>query len=150
VIGLALIGGAALATRRRAIAAVFAVAYLLIALPAAWSVTTWHLERSLRVKNLVLSVVEIHRRQPDKAILLTGVDTDLFFAGIADLPFELYGIKNVYLAPGADQPIRDEGRLAHKYVLPAEQTRLALAAGNAAVYDASGPVLKNVSSRFSR
>jgi hypothetical protein len=140
--GLAMLGGAAIAKLRKPLAFPIAALYLAISLPAAWMVTTWHYERSQAVKNLVLGVVEIHEHTPGKAILLRGVGSDLFMAGVADLPFELYGIRDVYLTPGT------EGRLQQRYALPLDKTREMLDAGKAVVYDASGPVLRNVTSLY--
>ena len=147
-LGLALLGGAALVSRFRWTAAIAAALYLCISLPASWAVMSWHLARSEAVRNLVLGVVEIHSAQPTRVILLSGVSTDLFFAGIADLPFELYGIRQVYLAPGADAQIADGGRLAPRYVLPPHKAHEVLDAGRASVYDASGPVLKNITTQW--
>ncbi len=118
--------------------------YLAFHLPAAWMTVSWHRERSLRTRDVVEAVVEIHRARPHQAILLTGVDTETFEAAIADLPFELYGIKDVRLAPGAERSIRDSRGLAPLYVMPLGEAVAAAEAGRAAVYDISGPRVRNV------
>jgi hypothetical protein len=148
VFGLALLGGAAMAAKRRWIASIAVALYLAVSLPAAWMVTSWHYARSQSVKRLVLGVVAIHENEPGKAILLTGVNTDLFLAGMADLPFELYGIRDVYLVPGSEDEIHDSGRFAHYFVLPKDKTRELLDAGKAVVYDAAGSALRNVTTLY--
>ena len=97
--------------------------YLAVSLPAAWDVTTWHHARSHLARDLVLRVVEYDRAHPGKTLLLTGMDTDQFTAGFADLPFELYGMHNVFLAPGAERNIHDAGGIAPLYVLAPEKAR---------------------------
>ncbi len=118
--------------------------YLAFHLPAAWMTVSWHRERSHRARDVVEAVVEIHRNRPQQAILLTGVDTATFEAAIADLAFELYGISNVRLAPGAERTIRDSGGLAPLYVMPLDKALAEVEAGRAAVYDLSGPRVRNV------
>ncbi|HTA71849.1 MAG TPA: hypothetical protein VK776_26385, partial [Bryobacteraceae bacterium] len=111
-IGLAIVLGAALASRWRSAAILVGAFYLAVSLPAAWDVTSWHYARSHTARDLVLKVVNYDRTHPGKTLLLTGMDTDQFSAGFADLPFELYGMHNVFLAPGADRNIHDAGGIA--------------------------------------
>jgi hypothetical protein len=120
-IGLAIVLGAALASRWRAAAIVIGAFYLAVAAPAAWNVTSWHYARSHLARDLVLKVVKYDRANPGKTLLLTGMDTDQFSAGFADLPFELYGMHNIFLAPGADRNIHDAGGIAPLYVVPPEK-----------------------------
>jgi hypothetical protein len=120
-IGLAIVLGAALASRWRAAAILVGAFYLAVSLPAAWDVTSWHYARSHTARDLVLGVVNYDRAHPGKTLLLTGMDTDQFSAGFADLPFELYGMHNVFLAPGADRNIHDAGGIAPLYVVPPEK-----------------------------
>jgi len=144
---LAAVGGFAWGGKNRKWAAFPIAVYLAVNLPAAWQTVSWHHARSQRAREVVEAVLEIHRQRPGQTILLTGVDTDTFLGTIADLPFDLYGIRSVYLAPGADAAIHDGGRLAPKYVLPFRQALEQIGSGRAAVYDISGPVVRNVTRR---
>ena len=150
-IGLALMGAWVAAARGRwKVAAFVPVAlYAAFSVPAAHAVSRWHYERSRAVEDLVLGVAEAHRAAPDKTILLTGVGTDVFLAGMVDLPFRLLEIPRVYLAPGAEARIQAPADLLRKFVLPAALARAELEAGRAVVYDAGGPVLRNVTRRWS-
>jgi hypothetical protein len=134
-IGLAIILGSAFASRWRAIAFAVGALYLAVSLPAAWDVAAWHHARSHLARDLVLGVVEYNRAHPGKTLLLTGMDTDQFLAGFADLPFELYGMHNVFLAPGADRNIHDPAGIARLYVVPPEK-----AAAQTVVLDISKPI----------
>jgi hypothetical protein len=131
--GLAIILGAALASRWRASAFAIGVFYLAVSLPAAWNVAGWHYARSHVARDLVLGVVNYDRAHPGKTLLLTGMDTDQFYAGFADLPFELYGMHNVFLAPGADQNIHDAAGIAPLYVLAQQKARPLLESGQAVI-----------------
>jgi hypothetical protein len=149
-IGLALMGAWVAAARGRwKIAAFVPVAlYAGFSVPAAHAVSRWHFERSRAVEDLVLGVAEAHRAAPDKTILLTGVGTDVFLAGMVDVPFRLLEIPHVYLAPGAEARIQAPADLLRKFVLPEALARAELEAGRAVVYEAGGPVLRNITRRW--
>ena len=129
---LAIVLAGAIASRPR-IGAAVAVAYLAISLPAAWETEAWHSARSHVSGDLVTGIVKYNREHPGKTILVTGISTEQFVTGFADLPFELYGMHNVYLAPGADRNIQDGRGIAYLYVLPAERFD-----GKEVVLDVSG------------
>src|SRR3954453_14273846 len=97
-IGIAVLGAFAVSRPRWRILAVACVLiYLGASLPAALTVTRWQHARGERMENLVLGVKEIHNADPRRIILLSGIDTDLFWSGIADLPFRALSIPRVYL-----------------------------------------------------
>ena len=54
----------------------------------------------MRVRNLVEGVARAHELHAAQAILLDGVDTDLFWNGVLDRPFRLFGLDHIYLAAG--------------------------------------------------
>lgn len=135
-IGMALV--AASAVRVTPWAALAAVAWITFAAPKAWEISQWHHARGELAKNLVLGVAEIRLLEPARPILLTGVSTDQFFAAIVDAPFRTLEIPAVYLAPGH----QIDSEFANLYTLPEGLARRGV------VYDASGPVLKNVTSRY--
>jgi hypothetical protein len=136
-VGIAAALAAALAKRPRLIAPI-ALFYVACGFPAGWHIVRWHHERSHLSRSLVLGVVEYSRAHPGKTLLLTGMDTDQFHAGYADLPFELFGMKNVFLAPGGDRNIQDSTGIAPLYVLDPKKASPLLASGDAVVLDISG------------
>jgi hypothetical protein len=154
VIGLAILGGWAIACAWRSgvawrLATTVCVAvYLGTSLPATWAITRWHHERGTRVEDLVLGVAEIHEQEPGKTILLAGIDTDLFWSGIADAPFRVMEIPHVYLVPGSEARIQGPPGLVARYVLPQGLALRALREGRAVVYQADGPVLRNATARY--
>jgi hypothetical protein len=153
-IGLAILGGWAIACAWHSrlawgVATALCVAlYLGTSLPATWAITRWHHERGTRVEDLVQGVAEIHEKEPGKTILLAGIDTDLFWSGIADAPFRAMEIPHVYLAPGSEARIQGPPGLVARYVLPQGLALRTLAEGRAVVYQADGPVLRNATARY--
>jgi hypothetical protein len=153
-IGLAMAGAWAVDRARhcRAIwqisAALPVVAYLGTSLPASASIARWTHDRAEKVESLALGVEEVHASKPGSLILLDGIDTDLFWTGIADLPFRAMEIPGVYLAPGSEARIQAPADLLSKYVLPEAVARPALDAGRAVAYRFDGQLLHNATARF--
>jgi hypothetical protein len=154
VIGIALLGAAAIAYAWRshwiwkAVAAVCMAIYLVPSLPAAWKIARWNHDRGERVEDLVLGVEDIHDAQPGIIILLDGIDSDLFWSGIVDLPFRAMEIPHVYLAPGSEARIEAPPDLLVKYILPQALTLHALQDGSAVVYQMDGPTLRNITGQY--
>lgn len=147
VVGLALIIAAAVAAQRR-IGISIAVFYLVFAVPAAWNVTRWNWERSHIARDLVQGVLRFKRATPYKMMLLTGMDTDQFLAGFADLPFQVHGYYDVWLAPGAETKINDAGRLAPLLVWKPEKSYPLLDSGQAMVLDVTGGNVRDVTAEY--
>ncbi len=142
-VGLAIVLGAALASRWRSAVACVATLYLAAALPGAWMKTTWNYERSRESEDFVESIVDFGQANPGKELLLTGLSTGQFFSGFVDLPFELYGMHNVHLAPEADAAILDPRHLAALFVMPPERVRTLIQNGQAIVLDVSTGEIRN-------
>jgi hypothetical protein len=128
-IGIALFGAAAIAQvpgAWRIPAALCLFAYLGASLPAAATITRWQHARGERVEDLVLGVQELRQSAPGPILLLDGIDTELFWSGIADLPFRALSIPRVYLAPNPVTRIDAAPELLSKYTLPPALARNAL------------------------
>lgn len=147
-LGLALVLASGLAGRWRWASAAICTLYLAICLPASWKVMTWNYERSHVSRDLVLGVVEFQRAHPDRTLLLTGMDTDQFVAGFADLSMELYGMMHVRLAPGAEANIKDAAGIAPLYVLKPEKSLPMLRGGQALVVDVKGGRARDVTAEY--
>ncbi len=155
--GLAMLGGCAVArawrrgTAWRVAAAALAALYLALTAPAAWSGTRWLAERSLRVERFVLGIARAHELHPKKTILLDGVSDELFWAGVLDRPYRLFGA-GVYLTPGSEARVQahpEYGDVA-AYVLPAEAAAKALDNDSVVVYAAGGARLRNITSFYAK
>jgi len=123
--GLAWLGGWAVVTAwragwtGRAVALVLMATYLFESARQIDAGTLWYRERTDRMRVLVLGVKQAAAAHPGAAILLDGVDQDLYDSGFVDEPFRLFGAKQVYLA-GSAEGIRgrdDMGGVA-RFVIP--------------------------------
>jgi len=125
-VGLAMLGAYALlrAWRQPRIWKVLAVtavaAYMVLMVRFDRIATRWWNQRSWAVERLVLGVERAHQLHPDKTIVLDGVDSALFWAGIFHHPFRLFGVSNLYLTPGSEHHIdaHDATGQVSDFVLP--------------------------------
>jgi hypothetical protein len=132
--------------------------YAGVSAPVAYSKIAWRQAHVARIKNFVLSVVREQQRDPEKTVLITRIDTGLFSDCFYHNPFRLFGIHEVYLAPGGEQAIHNSQlRPLSEFVYPQELMARALAQNAARVfrvgddgvvqdvtstyYDESGPLL---------
>ena len=155
LIGLSWLGGWALAEAWRpgirGLAGVILVSvYAAMNTPYAVDASDWNYRVSLQVQKLVEGVAGAHQVHPGKAILLTGVDGDMFWSGVLHHPFRLIGVEHVYLAPGAEAAIASRPALGNPddFVLPAAVVLQGLGRDELEVYDASGPRLRNITSLY--
>lgn len=117
----------------KAVAAALLLLYLGVSIPVAWAGVRQYHEASIRIKTRILRIVTLQRTHPEKAILLQGVDTEMFRAALAHRPFRLFGYTEVYLLPGPD--LAEEAR---DFSMSAADARKLLAGGHAELYDVSG------------
>ena len=154
-VGIAMLGAKAMTSTRDAtpMRVVVILVVFIYAVPTAkrgGAVGRFFQGRAEEVRTLVLGVERAHELHPRKTILLTGVSSSLFWAGINDRPFRLLGINDVFLVPGAEARIEDrygEGTV-NDFVMPEAQARRLLEEHRAVVYDAAGPQLRNVTTLF--
>lgn len=149
VVGLCWLAGWALSERKPA-AIALSVLYAALAVPNVLSAEDRNLWLTARVRNLVEGVAGAHEQHPNQAILLEGVDTDLFWNAMLDRPFRLFGLTNVYLAPGSERAITaypDRGNIA-EFIAPAYAVEGAIQRGELVVYDVRTPRLRNITSRY--
>lgn len=154
-IGLAIWGAALCAACGRLPARIAAgtlvAMYLTTAAPVGRAIADYNRTRSQAAARLVWGVDRAARQHPGKVILLTGVSTDLFWAGVYDKPFRLLGLGDVWLAPGAEEAIQPHPELGEvgDFVFPPGPTLRALDRGQAVVYSAGDERLHNVTRAWS-
>jgi hypothetical protein len=156
LVGLCWLGGWGVAEgwrrggRARGAAVALAALYTVLVVPRTLAADAWNYRLSLRVKDLVEGVARAHELHPRETILLDGVDTELFYNGILDHPFNLLGYA-VYLTPASERSIDAHPDLgsAEEFVLPAEETAKALERQEAVVYDVHGSRLRNITGQYS-
>ncbi len=134
IIGIAMLGAYAFAKayRERILGKTVAVAllalYLCESVPSALGAARWTLDRSLYIKHLVLGVATAHKHEPDKTILLDGIDDTLFDSAVSQKSFRFLSIEEVYLAPGSEPCLAGstESSDIERFVLPPDKTQKAL------------------------
>jgi hypothetical protein len=155
-IGMAMLGASAVAAARRsrlpakAAAATCLLCYLAFSGRMAWAVTEWEHDRGRRVEDFVDAVAQIRQANPGRAILLDGMDNDLFWAGLVNLSFHALRIPEVFLAagPGSARAIDAPAGLLTKFTLPPELARKTLERSAAVVYRFEGGLLRNETVRY--
>jgi hypothetical protein len=151
-LGLAWIAGWAMvvAWRTNRLARGFAVA--LAACSLAGSIrevdayTRWYYQRSIRMETLFLGIQDALRAHPGSALILHGVDNDLFQTGFQDEPFRLLGFPKVYLAPGGEAGIDarpDLGGIAPFLISPRQALSM-IAAGQARVLSVTNDGVRDI------
>jgi hypothetical protein len=156
VIGLCWLGGWGAVSgwragvRGRAAVITLSAVYALMGVPTLLATAQWNYDLTMRVRTLVEGVAAIHERYPSKSILLEGVDTDLFWNGVLDRPFRLFGLDHVYLAPGSEKRIASYPELGNidEYILPAGVVAQALRHEELVVYDVRGARLRNITAVY--
>src|SRR5207245_9996875 len=107
-IGLAILGGYGLVYAWRlpvawkAASILLAAAYIGPMVRVDRRTVRWWRDRSLAVERMVLGVERAHELHPGKVILLDGVTSTLFWAGVFHRPFAIVWVSDVYLTPGSE------------------------------------------------
>ncbi|MFB3776823.1 MAG: hypothetical protein ACE141_04405 [Bryobacteraceae bacterium] len=156
VIGLALLGGWALADswksrwQWKVAAVVLAAIYLGCSVPVARAASRWHYNRSKAARALMEGLARAAELHPGQRILLTGLSSESFWSAVVDKAYLLVGIREVYLAPGAEDVIErhDDVARVSDFVLPPAVTLSALRNGWAVVYAVEEGRLRNVTSAY--
>lgn len=151
-IGLALAAGIAIASAWRgnriwrAASLAIVAAWLSGAIPTVRATTIDFIDQSRVSRNLVLGVVEAHRRHPGKTILLDGVPQAGYDAVIYESGFRAFDVENVYLTPEARKTIQPEATdvTYEGAIVDAAVARHALIQDQAIVYDFSPGHLRNI------
>ena len=155
-IGLCWLGGWAIVecwqsgSPRRAAAVALAAIYVAIMLPRTVASSDYHYRFSQRVRKVVEGVARARELHPSQAILLDGVDTQLFYNAILERPFRLLDIDRVYLTPQSESRIELHPILGDigEFVLPVDEIAKALDDEQLVVYDVRGPLLRNMTTAY--
>jgi hypothetical protein len=93
-------------------------------------------ERSWRVRTVALGALRARRMYPGRVVVLTGVDSQLFWTGIVFNPFRVLGISDIYLDPESVTRIPPRPGLGKvsDFVIPGGSLRRALEENRAVIY----------------
>ncbi len=149
VLGLAWVA-APVALRFPALGLPLIAAYLIGHTAETRATIDWYRLQTQGMRTLMRAVERTHRARPDAAILLAGVDRELFESGFQDEPFRLYGVRELYLAPGTETAVRvreDLGSL-DRWRIPVARAAELLEAGRAAVLVEAGGAWRDETQRY--
>ncbi len=153
VAGLAMLGGWALASAWRggfpakALAAIALAIYLGTSIPVGQINTRIYHDRSLRYRDTLLQAGELHRSDPKKMVLLSGVSGDQYWDMVQHHAFRLVGIDPTFIVPEAGVP--NDPRLGapdRRYFIDAPGALLAK--DLAVVYDVSGATVRDITAEY--
>jgi hypothetical protein len=155
-IPMAMLGALALVTAWRSgwvwrIVTVGAIsAYAVPSISAAAEGMQFYYARSQRIRHLIESVAYAEKLHPGKAILLRDIDDQLFWDGVRDSPFRLFGWTNVFVAPECRLQIHNDSHFEplDKYFLPATPLLDLLKRDQIVVYSAEGTPLRNITRQY--
>ena len=142
LIGICWLAGWALLAGRRPVAIALAAVYLLTVVPRTVAASSWNRQMSERARALMAGVEAAHALHPGKALLLDGVDYDLYWNTFENRPFRLIGADAVYLSPGTPSA-------AAEFTLAPDLVYDAIDSGRMEVYDVRGPRLRNITVEYS-
>jgi hypothetical protein len=152
-IGLAILGAWALVSARGSaavIATVLAALYLAVSISDLHMTEKFFYNRSRRLKYIVFGLEALPKTETSKAILIDGVDNELFRSGISDDPFRLLGFSRVYLTPGSEAFINADPEFAgiSRFVLSLDDTISLLTKHQALVFEPKGRDLRDVTAQY--
>ncbi|MDQ6699442.1 MAG: hypothetical protein M3Z36_04585 [Acidobacteriota bacterium] len=155
LMGLAMLGAYALASAwqnalfYKIAGTMLACAYLLANVPAARAASKWISNLGRDVRTMVLGIRTAHELHPGKAILISGVDTGMFWAGISEHPFRAIGVPDVYLTPESEQKIGNVDKI-EDYIYPAALTARGLARDEIEVYRIGHDRPRNITQEYEK
>jgi hypothetical protein len=156
ILGLAWLGGWAIVSGYhqgwpgRVAAVVVAGAFLYGSVREIDAYTRWYDNRALRMRSVVLGVQETARAYPGAAIILQGVDNELFQSGFQDDPFRLFGVQKIYFVPGGEKGIQaraDLGGVSRFLASPRQELNL-IDRGDARVLNVSTTECRDITRTY--
>ena len=151
-IGLAILGGWAIAGARgfaAPLAAILGALYLTVSIADLRMSERFFYNRARGMKFIALGLESLPHLD-GKAVLIDGVDNDLFWSGISDDPFRLLGISRVYITPGSEafiNPHPEWGGIS-RFVIGLDEAMALLASNEALVVQLNGRGLRDITDRY--
>ena len=107
-IGLTILGAWAIASARglaATVAIVLTALYLTVSIADTRMTERYFYNRARGMKYLALGLNAVPNLDTSKAIMIDGIDNDMFWSGFSDDPFRLLGISRIFVTPGSEASI---------------------------------------------
>ncbi len=154
-IGLAILGAWAIVSSRRqltlAVAASLAAVYLTLAISDNHMAEKFRYNGARRLKYLVKGLESQQKLHAREVVLLSGIDSDLFWTGFCDDPFRLLGIYHVYLVPASARAIEPHPEWAcntAKFSVDVDDAVPLLRNGQSAVFALEGRNMRDITQQY--
>ena len=157
VIGIAMLAGWAITSNStwfaRGVAAALACLYLTLSVSDIHMVEKYRYNNSRRMKYLIQGLESQQKIHPREEVLLSGIDSELFWTGFCDNPFRLIGIYHVYLVPGHANDVHPHPEwscdVSHFFVNVDDAVPM-LRANQGAVYALEGRNVRDITADYLR
>jgi hypothetical protein len=101
------------------------------------------------VQNFVERLAYAHKHNRGKALLLAGIDSELFWAGVYDRPYRVFGFNEVFLTQETESRIEPfPDRVITSYFLADSVAYEGIRTGQIAVYEHTDARLRNVTAFY--
>jgi hypothetical protein len=154
-IGLAILAAWAMASSRPTLtlgtAALLAAGYLTLAITDNRMAETYHYNNARRLKYLMTGLESQQKMHAREVVLLSGIDSDLFWSGFCDNPFRLLGIYHAYLVPAsvkAVQPHPEWGCDTSRFSVNIDDAVPVLRNGHAGVFELDGRHVRDITQQY--
>lgn len=133
----------------RSAAVVLASAYAAGSIAEVNAITAWQMNVTAHMRVLIRAIEDTVGAHPGTALVLTGVNEDLFLAGLRDDPFRLMGVHEVWLAPGQDEILhrKDLDRL-ERFRTTTEELAPRLERGEVRELEISGATVRDTTTPY--
>ena len=154
-IGIAILAGWAITSSHtkllRGAALALAGLYLTLSISDIRMAEKYRYNNSRRMKYLIKGLESQQRIRAREVVLLSGIDTELFWTGFCDDPFRLVGIYHAYLVPESTQDIQPHPEwgcdVSHFFVNLDDAIPI-LRAGEGGVFALEGRQVKDVTQAY--
>ena len=152
-IGLAILSAWAIASARglaAIVAVVLAALYLTVSIADIRMTERYFYNRARGMKYIALGLKALPYLDANKAILIDGVDNDLFWSGISDDPFRLIGISRIYVTPGSEafiDPHQEWGGIS-RFVIGLDDALSLLEMHEALVVEIKGRGVRDITEQY--
>ena len=152
-IGLSILAAWAIASARglaAIVAVVLAAVYLTVSIADTRMTERYFYNRARGMKYIALGLKALPNLDTNKAILVDGVDNDLFWSGISDDPFRLIGISRIYVTPGSEAFIdaHQEWGGISRFVITLEDALSLLEMHQALVVEIKGRGVRDITGQY--
>jgi len=152
-IGLAILGAWAIASARglaALVAAILGALYLTVSIADTRMTERFFYNRARGMKYIALGLQALPNLDASKAILIDGIDNDMFWSGFSDDPFRLLGISRIYVTPGSEafiDPHLEWGGIS-RFVIGLPDALSLLQQHQALVFELKGRGVQDITNRY--